>query len=84
MEEPDTLAPDFGDDELKKLLFLNLVVNEALRLYATNPSSRPRNPPSPGAHLGSYWIPSTVTVSTQAYSLHRDSAIFPDPERWAS
>ncbi|CAG8909543.1 unnamed protein product [Penicillium egyptiacum] len=89
VRELDTLPSSFGDDELKKLQFLNHVVNGSLLLYATNPSSRPRNPPSPGADLGDHWIPSGVTVSTQAYSLHRDSSVFPDPEsfnpwRWAS
>lgn len=81
VRELDTLPTNFGDDELKELQFLNQIVNETLRLYATNPSSRPRNPPPPGANLGGYWIPSGVTVSTQAYSLHRDTRIFPDPER---
>ncbi|KAB8067048.1 cytochrome P450 [Aspergillus leporis] len=87
--ELNTLPEIFGDDELKKLPFLNTVVQETLRLYATNPSSRPRNPPGPGANLCGHWIPSGVTVSTQAYSLHRDPHIFPHPERfdpwrWAS
>ncbi|KAI9926169.1 hypothetical protein MW887_004632 [Aspergillus wentii] len=89
LRELETLPDDFGDDELKKLPFLNHVVNETLRLYASNPSNRPRNAPSPGANLCGYWVPSEVTVSTQAYSLHRDSKIFSHPEsfnslRWAS
>lgn len=81
----------FGDHELKELPFLNQIVNETLlRLYATNSSNRPRNPPAPGVNLGGgYWIPNDITVSTQAYSLHRDTNIFPGPEkfdpwRWAS
>ncbi|KAE8414978.1 cytochrome P450 [Aspergillus pseudocaelatus] len=72
--ELNTLPEIFGDDDLKKLPFLNNVVRETLR---------------PGANLCGYWIPSGVTVSTQAYSLHRDPLIFPHPERfdpwrWAS
>ena len=89
LHELDSLPGTFGDHELKELPFLNQVVNETLRLYATNPSNRPRHPPAPGANLGGYWIPNDITVSTQAYSLHRYTNIFPDPEkfdpwRWAS
>lgn len=83
LQELETLPADFGDDELKKLPFLNQVVNETLRLYASNPSNRPRNAPVPGANLCGYWVLNEVTVSTQAYSLHRDTGIFPHPERYA-
>jgi cytochrome P450 len=82
--ELNTLPEIFGDEELKKLTFLNAVVQETLRLYASNPSSRPRNAPDPRANLCGHWIPSGVTVSTQAYSLHRDPHIFPHPERCVS
>jgi hypothetical protein len=39
--ELNTLPEIFGDEELKKLIFLNAVVQETLHLYASNPSSRP-------------------------------------------
>jgi cytochrome P450 len=81
LRELETLPMDFGDEELRKLPFLGQVVKETLRLYASNPSNRPRNAPAPGAYLCGYWVPEEVTVSTQAYSLHRDKEIFPDPER---
>ncbi|KAE8134984.1 hypothetical protein BDV38DRAFT_253580 [Aspergillus pseudotamarii] len=42
--ELNTLPESFGDDDLKKLPFLNNVVRDTLHLYATNPSSRPRIP----------------------------------------
>ena len=82
LNELHSIPDNFGDNELKQLPFLNQVINETLRLYATNPSNRPRNPPGPGANIGGYWIPSDITVSTQAYSLHRDEKIFPNPEKY--
>ncbi|KAI9036821.1 cytochrome P450 [Aspergillus affinis] len=81
LQDLDSLPTGFGDEELNELPFLNCVVKETLRLYATNPSNRPRNPPTPGARLCGFWITSEVTVSTQAYSLHRDESVFPEPER---
>ncbi|KAH8422496.1 uncharacterized protein LDX57_000250 [Aspergillus melleus] len=82
LQELDSLPTGFGDEQLKELAFLNCVVKETLRLYATNPSNRPRNPPNPGARLCGFWIPSDVTVSAQAWSLHRDDGAFPEPERF--
>ena len=76
-----SLPATFHYDTLRSLPFMNHVVKETLRLYATNPSSRPRKPPIPGAYLGEHWISNDITVSTQAYSLHRDTNIFPDPEK---
>ena len=81
LQEVETLDENFTDGDLKRLPFLNHVVKETLRLYATNPSSRPRQVPSPGARLGGYWVPDHITVSTQAYSLYRDPETYPDPER---
>ncbi|PLB46575.1 cytochrome P450 [Aspergillus steynii IBT 23096] len=82
LRELDTLPDGFGDEELRELPFLECLVKETLRLYATNPSSRPRNPPAPGSRLCGFWIPGAVTVSTQAFSLHRDKGVFPEPERF--
>lgn len=76
------LPNDFRDQDLRSLPYLNQVVAEALRLYAAAPSALPRSVPSGGATLAGYWIPGGVTVSTQAYSLHRDPAAFPQPDKF--
>ncbi|KAH7203310.1 cytochrome P450 [Fusarium oxysporum] len=78
MELPD----DFGHSDLRELLHLNNVIDETLRLYAAVPSALPRVVPARGAHLAGYFIPGDTVVSTQAWTLHRDPDVFPNPETW--
>ncbi|KAF4211746.1 hypothetical protein CNMCM8980_001818 [Aspergillus fumigatiaffinis] len=75
------LPDHFQDDDLRSLPYLNRIITEILRLYTGVPSGLPRVSPQ-GITLGGYWIPAGVTVTTQAYSLHRDPIVFPDPERF--
>ncbi|KAM7216531.1 Cytochrome P450 [Rhypophila decipiens] len=77
----------FSDADVRQLPYLNCVIEEALRLYTAVPSALPRAVPAQGAELAGYWFPGGVTVASQAYSLHRDPAIYPnpfkfDPDRW--
>lgn len=72
----------FDDAELRRLPFLNQVIDEALRLYASAPAGLPRVVPPGGATLAGYALPGGTVVSTQAYSFHRIESIFPDPERF--
>ncbi|KAE8371099.1 cytochrome P450 [Aspergillus bertholletiae] len=81
-EEVNRLSADFNDAALEELPLLNAVIMEALRLYGAAPGALPRETPAGGATLGGYFIPQGVTVSTQAYSIHRDEEIYPDPERF--
>ncbi|KAG4429099.1 hypothetical protein IFR05_015425 [Cadophora sp. M221] len=69
------------------LPYLATVIKETLRLYGAAPGSLPRTVPAGGRTLGPHFIPGGTTVSTQAYTLHRDPRIFPGPlefkpERW--
>ncbi|KAF3398836.1 putative sterigmatocystin biosynthesis P450 monooxygenase, partial [Talaromyces pinophilus] len=75
--------------DISDLKYLRMVVDESLRLYGAAPGSLPRVCPPGGAKLGDYFIPGGTTVSTQAYNLHWDGAIFENPEsfvpeRWQS
>ncbi|KAE9368985.1 cytochrome P450 [Stipitochalara longipes BDJ] len=74
------LAPDFTDTDLEFLPLLNAVIEETLRLYGAAPASLPRTTPVGGATLSGYLIPGGTTVSTQAYTIHRDSSLFPNPD----
>ncbi|KAI9369047.1 cytochrome P450 [Aspergillus egyptiacus] len=83
------LPEDFSDRGLRQLPYLDHVINETLRLYAPVPTGLPRTVPNGGANLAGHWIPAGVTVTTQAYSLHRDPSVFRkperfDPSRWAT
>lgn len=82
-EEVASLPVGASAKEIGSLPYLGNVITETLRLYGAAPGSLPRIVPSGGATLGETYLPEGVTVSTQAYSIHRDPAIFQDPERCA-
>lgn len=89
VEELKALPADFDETMLKALPYLNQVIDETLRLYAAVPSGLPRVVPPGGAELAGHWLPGGSTVTTQAYTLHRDPTVFPrpdvfDPDRWAA
>ena len=77
---PQTLT--HGD--IRELPYLNRVIDEALRCYGAAPGALPRDVPATGANLAGHHIPAGIVVSTQAYSVHRDPNIFPDPDRCVS
>ncbi|KAH6690439.1 cytochrome P450 [Plectosphaerella plurivora] len=86
--ELQTLPEDFNDEHLRALPYLQHVIEETLRLYSAVPAGLQREVPPQGAELGGYSFPGGFTVTTQAYTLHRDPVIFPGPEkfipeRWA-
>ncbi|KAJ6440463.1 S-(hydroxymethyl)glutathione dehydrogenase [Purpureocillium lavendulum] len=89
VKELELLPDGFDEQHLKDSPYLNQVISETLRLYPAAPSGLPRLVPPGGADLCGYPLPAGVTVCSQAYSMHRDADIFPDPEafdpsRWAS
>ncbi|KAI1273301.1 cytochrome protein [Xylaria sp. FL0933] len=89
VEELRALPPGFGASALRELPFLNQVIDETLRLYSATPPPFQRVVPSGGARLAGHYMPGGIEVSAQAYSMHRDPAVFPlpgefRPERWAS
>lgn len=65
---------------------LHAIVMETLRLHAPIPGQQPRETPhttsSSPTVLGGVVIPGGVRVQAQAWSLHREPTVFPDPERW--
>ncbi|KND89234.1 putative sterigmatocystin biosynthesis P450 monooxygenase [Tolypocladium ophioglossoides CBS 100239] len=89
VKELRTLPEAYTESQLRDLPFLNLVIDEALRLYPAAPFVLPRSVPPGGAELAGYWLKEGDVVSAQTYSMHRDPVIFPDPDefvpsRWAN
>jgi cytochrome P450 len=83
-EEVATLRDNFTDADLEQLPLLNAVINETLRLYCAVPGSLPRVVPEGGATLDGYFVPPGTTVSTQAYTMHRDENLWPNAHVYVS
>ncbi|KAI5858931.1 cytochrome P450 monooxygenase [Tricharina praecox] len=78
--------PRADGDGLEDQPLLNAIIKETLRLYAPIPGSQPRVVIRDMEILG-HFVPAGTVISAQAYSLHRDPAIWKDmerfmPERW--
>jgi cytochrome P450 len=79
--EVSQLRPDFKNQDVRELPYLNRVMKEAVRLYSGVPSVLPRTVPTGGAQFLGYFLPAGATVSTQCYSLHRRPDYYADPLR---
>lgn len=78
--ELQALPNPYTSEDLAQLKYLDAVIQESLRLYGAAPGGLPRIVPPGGREVGGYFIPAGVTVTTQAYTLHRNPEIFADPE----
>lgn len=71
---------------LDSLPLLQALLQETLRLHAAIPGPQPRVTPEGGCTLGPEGeygkIPGGIRISAQAWSLHRNADIFPEPESW--
>ncbi|EFQ36259.1 cytochrome P450 [Colletotrichum graminicola] len=81
-EELAGVGDELNDATLERLPLLNAVIDETLRLYGAAPGNLPRSVPPGGATLGGYFIPEGTVVETQAYTLHRNPDVYPDPLRF--
>ncbi|KAF9247497.1 hypothetical protein DTO013E5_4772 [Penicillium roqueforti] len=84
---PPILYPKTADlppaKSIDSLPLLEAIVTETLRLHAPIPGIQPRVTPSPSCILAGYAdVPPNTRVNAQAYSLHRNPEVFPEPETW--
>jgi cytochrome P450 len=68
--------------QLDSLPLLHAVLMETLRLHAPIPGAQPRQTPARGCRIGPYAVPGGVRIAALAHTLHRDEAVFPEPEKW--
>jgi cytochrome P450 len=73
--------------DLESLPLFNAFLKEVLRRWPTLPGPLERCVPKGGAVLQNYFLPADTEVTLHAYSIHRDSNLFPNsesfiPERW--
>jgi cytochrome P450 len=78
-EEIAGLSQELTFDELSRAPLLNSVIEETLRLYGAAPGALPRTVPPNGVDMLGHFLPGGTVVSTQAYTIHRDPEIFPNP-----
>ncbi|KAF5235679.1 hypothetical protein FANTH_11629 [Fusarium anthophilum] len=80
--EISQLSDKLTFDELKNAPLLNSVIKETLRLYGAAPGALPRVVPEEGLYICGYSFPPGTIISTHAYTIHRDEAVFADAERF--
>ncbi|TGZ79934.1 cytochrome P450 [Ascodesmis nigricans] len=85
-------CPVVGEEAVggvEKLPYLHGVWKEALRMSHGIPGRLPRIAPPNGITIDNHFIPGGTIVSVSQYLIHRNTAVFPDPElfrpeRWLS
>ena len=68
--------------KLDSLPYLDAVIKEGLRLFAAIPMTLFREVPAEGKVMSGYTVPGGTIVGSQAYSLHRNEEIYPNPEEF--
>jgi cytochrome P450 len=68
--------------QIDQLPILNACLMETLRVHAAIPGNQPRMTPS-SASLGDFEnLPAGIRVQSQAWSLHRNPDVYPEPDSW--
>ncbi|KAI9902471.1 hypothetical protein N3K66_001823 [Trichothecium roseum] len=70
---------ELDDVVLEKLPLLNAVIEESLRLYGALCGNLSRLVPPGGATLSGFRVPAGTEVETQAFTMHRNPDVFPNP-----
>ncbi|GER36668.1 cytochrome P450 [Striga asiatica] len=65
--------------DIKKLIYLQAVVKETLRLYPPGPLAGPRESTESG-YIGKYYVAKGTRLVVNVWKLHRDPEVWADPE----
>lgn len=89
-EEIKTLNGSLDAKAIDNLPILHAIMMETLRLHAAIPGNQPRMTPNVPTTLGDTEsgiafasLPPGIRVQAQAWSLHRNSKVFPNPDEWS-
>ena len=76
-------------EQVKNLPYLDMVIQETLRIHSTSSQGLPRTvPPGPGVDLAGHHFPQGTVLSVPAYTMHHSKEIWGKdadefrPERW--
>jgi benzoate 4-monooxygenase len=75
-------------EQVKRLPYLEAVINEALRIHSTSSLGLPRIAPEGGLTIQGIHFPQGAVLSVPSYTIHRDTKVWGEdadvfrPERW--
>ncbi|KAL7003875.1 hypothetical protein EMMF5_006587, partial [Cystobasidiomycetes sp. EMM_F5] len=69
-------------NDLKDLPLFNAFLKETLRRWPTLPGPLERIVPAGGAVICGMHLPEGTEITSTAYTIHRNSSIFPDPDKF--
>lgn len=72
-------------EKVDKLVYLDALMQENSRVHTSIPGAEPRVTPEPytvTVHGEKVVVPKGTTISVQPYLVHREPAVFPQPETW--
>ncbi|KAG2117260.1 cytochrome P450 [Suillus discolor] len=75
-------------EQVKRLPYLEAVINEALRMHSTSSMGLPRVAPEGGLTIQGIHFPQGAVLSVPSYTIHRDTKVWGEdadvfrPERW--
>ncbi|KZT59289.1 cytochrome P450 [Calocera cornea HHB12733] len=75
-------------EQVKRLPYLEAVINEGLRIHSTSSMGLPRIVPEGGLEVSGMFFPAGAILSVPSYTIHRDTSIWGTdtevyrPERW--
>ena len=75
-------------EQVKRLTYLEAVINEALRIHSTSAIGLPRMVPEGGLTIQGKHFPVNTVLSVPSYTIHRDKGVWGEdaddfrPERW--
>jgi benzoate 4-monooxygenase len=78
--EDDAIA-DY--EQVKRLDYLQAVINEALRVHSTSAIGLPRLVPEGGLHVCGKFFPENTVLSVPSFTIHRDTMIWGDDAEYA-
>lgn len=75
-------------EQVKRLTYLEAVINESLRIHSTSAMGLPRLVPAGGLTIRGKYFPANTVLSVPSYTIHRDKTVWGEdaddfrPERW--
>ena len=75
-------------EQVKRLTYLEVIVNEALRVHSASAIGLPRLAPEGGVTVLGKTFPEGTVLSVPTYTIHRDKSVWGEdaeefsPERW--